>query len=411
MEKPIVRQRKIQKTDKFDASDDNSLDRPLANDSLPNSVGYGILFAFLILLRLFYIYENVLPTQITLQAAKNNPDSFIGERAELQLKRITSLGTRVVGSYENEVLAVDLLKREISFISQGLNRIHRIDVDIQRPTGSYFLEFKPYGFRNYYTNIQNIVVRLSSGNATDSILLNCHYDTVPESPGASDNGLNCAVMLEILNVLSSSNVPLRNNIIFLFNGAEENPLQASHGFSSQHKWRKEVKMVINMDSAGSGGKEVLFQTSGEAWLLNSYGKAVPRPSAAVQAEELFQNGIIPSDTDFRVFRDFGNYSGLDFAHCFNGYVYHTKYDTMDFIRPGVYQFTGDNMLALTKELAQSTELGKTHTKTRLVYFDLFQLYLVSYSEDVAVIVNLVTALLSAASVFHTLKSLPGMNFH
>lgn len=84
---------------------------------------------------------------------------------------------------------------------------------------------------------------------------------------------------------------------------------------------------------------------------------------------------------------------------------------MDFIRPGVYQFTGDNMLALTKELAQSTELGKTHTKTRLVYFDLFQLYLVSYSEDVAVIVNLVTALLSAASVFHTLKSLPGMNFH
>lgn len=43
--------------------------------------------------------------------------------------------------------------------------------------------------------------------------------------GASDNGLNCVVMLEILRVLSHNKTPLKNNVIFLFNGAEENPLQ------------------------------------------------------------------------------------------------------------------------------------------------------------------------------------------
>lgn len=101
----------------------------------------------------------------------------------MQLKRLTDLGTRVVGSYENEVLVVDFLKREISFIIQEAKKIHYIELDIQKPSGSYYLYLRPYGFRNYYSNIQNIVVKLSSSNTTNSILLNCHYDTVPESPG------------------------------------------------------------------------------------------------------------------------------------------------------------------------------------------------------------------------------------
>ena len=45
--------------------------------------------------------------------------------------------------------------------------------------------------------------------------------------GASDDGLNCAVMLEVLRVLSKQDTPLQQNIIFLFNGAEETPLQVS----------------------------------------------------------------------------------------------------------------------------------------------------------------------------------------
>lgn len=45
--------------------------------------------------------------------------------------------------------------------------------------------------------------------------------------GASDDGLHCAVMLEVLFVLTQQNTPLNHNVIFLFNGAEENPLQVS----------------------------------------------------------------------------------------------------------------------------------------------------------------------------------------
>lgn len=43
--------------------------------------------------------------------------------------------------------------------------------------------------------------------------------------GGSDDGAGCAVMLEILRVISHSPKLFKHNVIFLFNGAEENLLQ------------------------------------------------------------------------------------------------------------------------------------------------------------------------------------------
>ena len=55
---------------------------------------------------------------------------------------------------------------------------------------------------------------------------------------------SCAVMLEIIRIMvSSSRIHLHNDIIFLFNGAEEVILTASHGFITQHKWAPDVKVI------------------------------------------------------------------------------------------------------------------------------------------------------------------------
>ena len=43
--------------------------------------------------------------------------------------------------------------------------------------------------------------------------------------GAGDNAITCSVMLEMLRVFSVSKEKLQHNLIFLFNGAEENLLQ------------------------------------------------------------------------------------------------------------------------------------------------------------------------------------------
>lgn len=58
---------------------------------------------------------------------------------------------------------------------------------------------------------------------------------------------------------------------------------------------------------------------------------------------------------------------MDFAHVFNGYRYHTKYDHIDYLPPEVLQRTGDNVLALVRRLANSDEL----TNTEVNFFNHF----------------------------------------
>ena len=81
-------------------------------------------------------------------------------------------------------------------------------------------------------NIQNVIAKMESGQggSKDALLVNCHFDSVPQSPGASDDAVSCAIMLEMLDVLMQSDRPFRHNLIFLFNGAEENLLPVSCNF-------------------------------------------------------------------------------------------------------------------------------------------------------------------------------------
>lgn len=112
-----------------------------------------------------------------------------------------------------------------------------------------------------------------------------------------------------------------------------------------------------MDSAGNGGREILFQSGpNHPWLMRHYRKAIVHPYASTVAEEMFQRHFIPSDTDFRIFRDHGKVPGLDMAHQYNGYVYHTRFDRPEILPRGTLQNTGDNVLALVRELANAPEL-------------------------------------------------------
>lgn len=43
-------------------------------------------------------------------------------------------------------------------------------------------------------------------------------------------------MLETLRALAAARAPLRHDVVALLNGAEENIMQASHAFITQHKY-------------------------------------------------------------------------------------------------------------------------------------------------------------------------------
>ncbi|XP_048877075.1 endoplasmic reticulum metallopeptidase 1 [Brienomyrus brachyistius] len=323
---------------------------------------------------------------------------FSATKARGHLDHITSLGPRPVGSLENEVQTVNYLLGQIERIrAETAPGHHLITVDVQRPTGSFSIDFLG-GFTSYYDKITNIAVKLEpKSGAKHFMLANCHFDTVANSPGASDDAVSCAVMLEVLRCLANLSTPLQHGVVFLFNGAEENVLQASHGFITQHPWASLIRAFINLEAAGVGGKEVVFQTGPEnPWLVQAYVRAARHPFASVVGQEVFQSGIIPSDTDFRIYRDFGNIPGIDLAFIENGYIYHTKYDTPDRILTDSIQRAGDNILAVLKHLVMSEKLADSseYRHGNMVFFDLLGVFMVAYPARVGTIINYMTAVVA-----------------
>ncbi|XP_065367160.1 endoplasmic reticulum metallopeptidase 1 [Calliphora vicina] len=333
----------------------------------------------------FYYY----PATILMRDESRHPDEFVGERAQIQLLGLSSIGVKLTGTVENEVHAIQFLLNEIEKIKAAARHdLYDIEVDVQYSSGSFML----WGMATSYHNVSNVIVKISSKNTnSDSYLLvNSHFDSEVGSPAAADAGVMIVVMLETLRVISISEKELKNPVVFLLNGAEESNLLASHGFITQHKWAPYCKALINLDSSGGGGREILFQTGpNHPWLIKYYQKAAKHPYATTIAEELFQNNFIPSDTDFRIFRDYGEVPGLDMAHAYNGYIYHTKYDNFQNLQRGTYQTTGDNVLALTWALANAEELTnpEAHADGHAVYYDFLGWFLVSYTETTGIIIN------------------------
>jgi len=403
-EELISKAETVAETEAKQDPDDNKYKKE--TKKLTTWMALGVLVWLVVVFMVVVMLDRRLPSPLTMADKATHQDSFIEERARLTLKALTSIGPRPAGSYENEVLAVAFIKKELSSIKERANPVHKLSIDIQKPRGSFNLPLLD-GLTHSYKDIQNVVAKLESGTgASHALLVNCHFDSVPQSLGASDDAVSCAIMLEVLEVLTQSPVPLKHNIIFLFNGAEENMLPASHGFITQHIWAEEVRAFVNLESCGSGGRELVFQTGpGHPWLVNAYASSAPHPFLSVIGEELFQSSIIPADTDFRIFRDHGKIPGLDIAYMKNGYLYHTKYDTEERIPAGSVQRAGDNLLALVRHIAQSEVLADTQAYGQggVVFFDFLGLFVIHYSEWVGVLINLVVVTVSISITMNKIQ--------
>ena len=140
------------------------------------------IFSFYLSIYLFICFKNSqFPTAKTERNAL--PGEFVEERARKYLKDITGFGPRTVGSYENEKLAVDYLLKELNNIKKRAHPVHDFQIDLQTVSGSFTLGFIG-GLNSVYENVNNILVKVSpKGGAQHSLLVNCHYDSVAESPG------------------------------------------------------------------------------------------------------------------------------------------------------------------------------------------------------------------------------------
>lgn len=178
---------------------DNKYEKSKYPRPMPYVYFLGILGLMLVVFSLVIIIEKQLPTGYKLQDEAKYPDSFIAERAYNILKNLTEIGPRIAGSYENEVLAINVLKQEIDAIIKEAHETHIIEVDIQKASGAFNLEFLD-GMTNVYQDVQNVVVKVGSRiNSPHSLLINCHFDSVVDSPGEFFCLLFLSVILDSVN--------------------------------------------------------------------------------------------------------------------------------------------------------------------------------------------------------------------
>ena len=113
----------------------------------------------------------------------------------------------------------------------------------------------------------NVLARLPGRSTSRAVLLSAHYDSVGAGPGASDDGMGVAALLEIARIVRSE-PPAKNPILFLVDDGEEAGLLGADAFASHHPWAKDVGAVVNVEGRGTGGASLLFETSDDnAWLI------------------------------------------------------------------------------------------------------------------------------------------------
>ena len=247
--------------------------------------------------------------------------------------------------------------------------------------------------------VTNILARLEGTSDEKAVLLVAHYDTVPGSPGAGDDGSAVVAILETLRALKSSQ-PLRNDVIALFSDGEELGTLGAKAFVYQHPWARDVGVVLNFEARGSGGPVVMFETSDKnGWLIKEFAKAAPHPAANSLAPAIY--ALMPNDTDLTVFKEAG-FAGLNFAYIIGLNHYHTPLDNLTNIDHRSVQHQGSTALALTRQFGNLNLNTGAHENE--VYFDVLNSAIISYSEQWVVPLAVVVCLSFVALVAFGFKN-------
>lgn len=127
--------------------------------------------------------------------------------------------------------------------------------------------------------VRNIVARLEGTGpaAEQAVLLTAHYDSVPASPGAGDNGAGVVGVLAAMRALTSGPPP-RHDVIVAFVDGEEHEMLGALALVETAPWMGEVQVAVNTEGVGNAGRVTPALTAPDnGWALRQYLDAVPSP--------------------------------------------------------------------------------------------------------------------------------------
>jgi peptidase M28-like protein len=238
-------------------------------------------------------------------------------------------------------------------------------------------------------NVENIFAsrQQARGNA---VLLMAHYDSVGAGPGASDDTMGVAALLEVARALQKE-APL-NPVQFLITDGEEAGLLGAEAFVTTPRMR-DVGVVVNVENRGTFGGSNMFETSsGNRWLVRHLANALPTPQASSFFYAIYT--LLPNDTDVTVFKRAGKAS-INFAAIRGVNWYHTPFDDLGHASPLTLQHHGENILGVARVLA-SADLD-ARSSSDATYFDILGFTLVWWPQEWTLWIAVISLLLLIAA--------------
>jgi aminopeptidase YwaD len=107
----------------------------------------------------------------------------------------------------------------------------------------------PHRFSHRGRDHENLILNLPGQRSGGFILVGAHFDAVPGSPGADDNGSALAVLLELAR--SVADTPARRPIRLVAFDLEEDNQAGSHAYAQHVKWSGEpLSLMISLEMLG-----------------------------------------------------------------------------------------------------------------------------------------------------------------
>ncbi len=311
------------------------------------------------------------------------PEAFAAARAMVHVRELCRAPHPVGSRGHDDVRA--LIERRLTELG--------LEPQVQRTA----ITHKFFG-RTSGARVENVVARIKGrGSDHRALLFAAHYDAVPQSPGAGDDGSGTAALLEGARALQSG-PPLDRDVIVLFTDGEELGLLGAGAFMQEHPFAKDVVAAFNFDARGSHGSVAMFDTSPDNGALIAALAHVPRLQASSLVSVLAR--LMPNDTDATIFKKAG-VPTMSFAFADGIVHYHRATDSPDELDPRSLQQMGDTMVALARHLGRGPV--QAMEAEEVSYFTFFGSALVSFSRATSILGAAAALLLSVLAAAFAVK--------
>lgn len=241
--------------------------------------------------------------------------------------------------------------------------------------------FRAHGYpvrvqRRFACNAANLCATteniLAGTFAKNSVILTAHYDSVAAAPGASDDGMGVAALLESARALRGER--FANPIAFLVTDGEEAGLLGAEAFSADPALLATAGVIVNVENRGTWGPSILFETSrGNRWLIDHAAGALRTPFTSSVFYTIYD--LLPNDTDVTIFKRAGK-AAVNFAAIRGVNWYHTPFDDLAHASPRTLQHHGENVLALARAFG-AADLD-ARTSDNAVWFDVLGFFVIRW---------------------------------